>query len=463
MPHTPSKSFVSQSSDVFLSYARIDLDVANDLVGVLRSEGIEVALDTTHLVLGEEYQKRLDDLLIASAKVVFLATPHSVSSSACLYELELAARHTKPVLPVLVEGMTKEDLPAALRKAQYARIEEPSLAGKLAMAIRVDLEWERQHVEYQRLALRGTNEIITGRRAVEEAEDWAFVRPQHTMPVSAPVRELIKRSRNQLRRRNRFWCIGITLSTALVTALVVGTVYQIRIASVIDEIRLTQSTVLTNEEFELVKIGTPVDLLVEKLGQPKFQADDPYLVCTESARYLRWSDIGRNSIQVLADKGGKVAGFSLFSNHLPMRYAAVTVRPREIWNPHPDSRERLISHGDARFYGFVDDLGSAAPNNYHSVFVGWEASREHSAAIEALESFDFSSFADNENWEEQFGMTYGDFRLLQEELSNPKLGVFSLDYSNNCPTKHADRLRNLVFFTYSSFEKYEWWYHEHDN
>lgn len=242
----------------------------------------------------------------------------------------------------------------------------------------------------------------------------------------------------------------------------------------IEQMRRAQNTVLTHEEYSLIEIGTSIDLLIERLGQPGLDVIDPNVRCNGGVRYLRWSDIGRNSVQVFADETGRVVAFSLSSNHLPVRYAGVTLNPWELWNPHPSTRLQLLSHGDARFFGFVDDLGSAAPNNYNTIFVGWAASREHIETIRALENFDNSEALNNENWEGRLGLTYEDFRVLQEELRSPKLGVFSGQWQLACTDEQNDsmedpehsltddeRLRNLVFFTYSSFEVYEWWFLDH--
>ncbi len=177
----------------------------------------------------------------------------------------------------------------------------------------------------------------------------------------------------------------------------------------------------------MVNIGTPAGLLIESLGQPIVDAQDENLVCNGSLRYLRWSDVGRNSVQVLLDETDRVIGFSLYRDDEPVQYANLMLEPWTPWDPKPDTRNRLISYGDARFFGFVDDLGSAAPNNYHTVYIGWFASREHSEAIFALERFYDAGdqIVDPENWEAGLGMTYAHFRALTEDLPTPKLGVFS--------------------------------------
>lgn len=216
----------AQRADVFLSYARSDLDAARALVSALAAQDIEVALDVTHLMPGEEYAKRLDDLLLASAKVVFFATPASLSSPACKHELELAAKYAKPVLPVLVQGVGKIDLPQALHEVQYLRLGSSDLAPRLAAAIRTDLAWERRHAEYEQLAARGPNATIMQRAAVQEAQDWLAARPANATPISHPVRDLITRSRKRLQRRSRYLLAGLTTAAAAMAVLAIGLFFQ---------------------------------------------------------------------------------------------------------------------------------------------------------------------------------------------------------------------------------------------
>lgn len=217
MSQLADKAATSQRADVFLSYARSDLEPAKALAHALADKGIDVAMDITHLVPGEDYAKRLDTLLIGSAKVVFFATANSIKSSACLREIKLAEAFTKPILPVLASGVRNHDLPEPLREIQYLRYEAPDLIDQLAGAVQIDLGWERQHTEFEQRAARGQSEVIADRAGIDAALTWLATRPASASPVSAPVRALIDRSRTRLKRRTR-----ITLAIAFMLMAATG-------------------------------------------------------------------------------------------------------------------------------------------------------------------------------------------------------------------------------------------------
>lgn len=210
------KAATTQRADVFLSYARVDLESAKTLATALADHGIDVAMDITHLVPGEDYVKRLDALLVGSAKVVFFATKNSIESPACLRELELAGTFAKPVLPVLASGISKDVLPESLREIQYLRQESSDLITQLVGAVQIDLGWERQHTEYEQRAARGSSEVIADRAGIDAAQMWLATRPAGASPVSAPVRALISRSRARLRRRNHSILAAAFVSLAMI-------------------------------------------------------------------------------------------------------------------------------------------------------------------------------------------------------------------------------------------------------
>lgn len=60
---------------VFVSYSRKDLAFAETLVGALFERGFEAFLDKKDIAGGEDWQKRLSQLIAAADTVVFVISP----------------------------------------------------------------------------------------------------------------------------------------------------------------------------------------------------------------------------------------------------------------------------------------------------------------------------------------------------------------------------------------------------
>lgn len=203
---------------VFLSYARGDLALARRLASLLEADGHPVAMDVTDIAPGEDWQDRLDRLLTGAAKLVFLATPASVQSDACRRELDLALAEGKPVLPVLLEGMSRDILPEVLRRLHYFRFSGGHDVSALAAAVGIDLPWERRKADYLVRARDPDGQFHT-QAELRAAESWAMSRPPNAAAVPDEVLRLIAASRSFQTRRSRLMLSGLTLAMVAFAAL----------------------------------------------------------------------------------------------------------------------------------------------------------------------------------------------------------------------------------------------------
>ena len=74
---------------IFISYAREDKEAAGALAGHLNEKGYRVWWDE-HLIIGEEFRKKILAELDDADKVVVIWTKHSVDSSFVIAEAERA-------------------------------------------------------------------------------------------------------------------------------------------------------------------------------------------------------------------------------------------------------------------------------------------------------------------------------------------------------------------------------------
>ncbi|MGJ3230497.1 MAG: toll/interleukin-1 receptor domain-containing protein [Oceanicaulis sp.] len=179
------RSAGAERSKVFISYSRVDVDFARQLVDALAVADIQAFLDLESIDAGEDWRERLGGLIRSSDSVVFILTEASAGSDICRWEVAEAVRLGKrciPVLPAPFQGEAPEQL-AALNYIFFHPHDGMPGSGfgaglsRLVEALKTDLGWTREHT---RLIEQAAAWIARGRRedqllrggALEDAEDW---------------------------------------------------------------------------------------------------------------------------------------------------------------------------------------------------------------------------------------------------------------------------------------------------
>src|SRR5215475_9120314 len=86
---------------VFISYSRDDLDFADQLNAALDLCGFECFIDRHGISGGEDWKRRLGNLISEADTVVFVLSPTSARSDICAWEVEEATRLNKRILPII--------------------------------------------------------------------------------------------------------------------------------------------------------------------------------------------------------------------------------------------------------------------------------------------------------------------------------------------------------------------------
>lgn len=86
-PPTPIAPAAGNRAKVFVSYSRTDTAFAQMLVGALSERGFDAFLDKTDIAPGEPWKERLAGLIAIADTVVFAASPDSIASPICAWEL----------------------------------------------------------------------------------------------------------------------------------------------------------------------------------------------------------------------------------------------------------------------------------------------------------------------------------------------------------------------------------------
>jgi hypothetical protein len=196
---------------VFISYSRDDLDFADQLDATLRIGGFDTSIDRHAISGGEEWQRRLGNLIREADTVVFVLSRSSAGSEICAWEVEEAVRSGKRIIPAVPHPLDGANPPQLLRDLSYIFFYSESKSPgsgfgpgltQLVEALNTDLEWLREHT---RLLLRATeweaggretNRLLSGRDIIS-AKTWAAQRPKGVPEPTSLHLEFIRASEQE--------------------------------------------------------------------------------------------------------------------------------------------------------------------------------------------------------------------------------------------------------------------------
>ena len=113
-PDSPDKGKLR----VFISYSRDDLYFADQLNAALDLCGFECVIDRQGISGGEDWKRRLGNLISEADTVVFVLSPTSPNSELCTWEAEEAERLSKRILPVICKPPGRREPAAAAAGAE---------------------------------------------------------------------------------------------------------------------------------------------------------------------------------------------------------------------------------------------------------------------------------------------------------------------------------------------------------
>jgi formylglycine-generating enzyme required for sulfatase activity len=194
-----------QKLKVFISYARRDSsDFAEELVAGLELAGFAPFLDRHDIAAGEDWGARLSGLIQQADTVVFVVSPEAVKSERCAWEVGKAHSETKRVLPVIFKSVPDSDIPERLRRFQFIRFDAglgiTRPLAQLAVALRQDIDWIREHTRLSELAQRWDarsrpESLLLRADELVAAQSWADKRPATAPATTDLIRTLIATSR----------------------------------------------------------------------------------------------------------------------------------------------------------------------------------------------------------------------------------------------------------------------------
>ena len=189
---------------VFISYSRKDSTAfADELVVGLEDHGFRPFLDTHDIAPGEPWEARLGGLIEQAGTVVFVVSPEAVKSNRCIWEIDKTLALSKRLLPVIHKRVPDAQMPSQLSKRQFIHFDTGTglmrALRELAEALRVDLDWIREHTRLGELAMRwdqrGRPESLLVRGdQIDLANTWMATRRAEAPEITDAQRAFVKAS-----------------------------------------------------------------------------------------------------------------------------------------------------------------------------------------------------------------------------------------------------------------------------
>ncbi|CQD20979.1 WD40 repeat-containing protein [Mycobacterium lentiflavum] len=221
----------SAKTKVFISHSREDLDFVGPLETQLRDAGYSVFIDQNDIAGGEPWRSRLDAIIVNCDAVVFVLSPHSVKSKACADEIERTIQLGKRLVPLILEPVPKESVPAALASPNWMTMKKGFAGGldasslaRLRYAIDTDIQWVREHSRLTELAegwrvSDSADRLLRGEE-IAAALNWLDRTPAHDLTITGLVQSFIDASverdrAEELAEKREAFRRNLTLSDAL--------------------------------------------------------------------------------------------------------------------------------------------------------------------------------------------------------------------------------------------------------
>lgn len=194
---------------VFISYARKDLELIRPLLDGLALCGYEVLRDEHEILPAEAWRPRLKQLIEIADIVAFFLSPRSVASEVCTWEVEIAERMTKRIVPIVVES-TQGRPPGGVGDINYLDVtllpDNETAIRAIVAAFQTDIGWVREHA---RLGVRArhwdgnnrpTGALLRGQE-LAQAQSWlaAGAHDSHAIAVTPLHRSYLDASAAEAR------------------------------------------------------------------------------------------------------------------------------------------------------------------------------------------------------------------------------------------------------------------------
>lgn len=221
-------------TQLFISYAREDMDFVRRLHEALAARGKEAWVDWEGIPLSADWFAEIGIGIDEADAFVYTISPDSVASDVCARELAHAEKHQKRIVPILRRAADGDgEVPAAAASRNWIFFDADADADferaldSLVAALDTDLDYVRGHTRWLNASLdwdgkeRDRSFLLSGTE-LREAEEWLSAASGKDPEPTDAQQELVLASRRASVRRQRtvLGAVSVALAVASVLAVV---------------------------------------------------------------------------------------------------------------------------------------------------------------------------------------------------------------------------------------------------
>jgi Cdc6-like AAA superfamily ATPase len=146
-----------QSTKVFISYSRKDIEFTRRLVDRLMADNIEVWIDWEQIAPGADWLREIEKGVANSSAFIVILSPDAMRAETIKQEISFARANGKRIIPILHREVEYQDVPTEVASINWVYMREQddfeSGFAKVLEALRTDPEWLEASSRLQNLAL----------------------------------------------------------------------------------------------------------------------------------------------------------------------------------------------------------------------------------------------------------------------------------------------------------------------
>lgn len=203
-------------SNIFISYSRNDLEIAEKIVSVLAESKLDTWIDWKSIPKGEKFGHEIYQGIEGATVFLFLISPNSVQSEWCQKEISHALRNKKRIIPILIKDTDGNSIPTGISERNWIHCRENrddfnKAITEVLNTIHTDYEWVKYHTKLQVKALdweRRSNKddtslLIRGRELQEAEQKLASMGSQKDPQPTDLQRNFVFTSRKAEQSRRK--------------------------------------------------------------------------------------------------------------------------------------------------------------------------------------------------------------------------------------------------------------------
>ncbi len=225
-------------SDIFISYARKDIDFAKRIVLILAENKLDTWIDWKSIPKGEDWEQEIYRGIEEADVFLFLISSDSVRSEMCNKEIAHALKNNKRIIPIVIRDTEIKTVPLAISKLNWIfcryDIDKPdsttdNFSGaieEIRKTIRTDYGWLKNHTKLQLKALdwerrKDDSRLLRGKELIEAEQQLAIAGNEKDPQPTDLQRSYVLASRKDDIRRRRQITIGLTIGFIAVSVFCV--------------------------------------------------------------------------------------------------------------------------------------------------------------------------------------------------------------------------------------------------